>query len=107
MFWRVFVLCVTGCLDLVLLYRLVWGPTGMLEYADLKEEHAEATRQLSKVDTKNLVLSREIRLLRTDDKYVEKMVRQRLHYLRGNEILYLFGDAASITPGVSLNDRKN
>ncbi len=80
-----------------------WGQSA----ADLKEEHAEATRQMSKVDTKNLVLSREIRLLRTDDKYVEKMVRQRLHYLRGNEILYLFGDAASITPGVSLNDRKN
>ena len=43
--------------------------------------------------TRNLSLSREIRLLQTDQKYVEKMIRQRLHYLRDNEILYLF-DAA-------------
>ena len=38
-------------------------------------------------------LSREIRLLQTDDSYVEKMIRQRLNYVRKNEILYLFDEA--------------
>ena len=79
MFWRVFLLCSFSVCNLVLLYRMIWGPTGLVDYSDLRSE--------------NLSLSREIRLLQTDQKYVEKMIRQRLHYLRDNEILYLF-DAA-------------
>ena len=62
-------------------------------YSDLRSEYAEIQRQDAALDAENLSLSREIRLLQTDQKYVEKMIRQRLHYLRDNEILYLF-DAA-------------
>ena len=68
-------------------------PTGLVDYSDLRSEYAEIQRQDAALDAENLSLSREIRLLQTDQKYVEKMIRQRLHYLRDNEILYLF-DAA-------------
>ena len=40
--------------------------------------------------TERAALSREIRLLKTDPAYVEKVIRQRLNYVRKNEILYLF-----------------
>ena len=42
------------------------------------------------LDEKRAALSREIRLLKTDPAYVEKVIRQRLNYVRKNEILYLF-----------------
>lgn len=93
MFWRVFRLCSFSVCNLVLLYRMIWGPTGLVDYSDLRSEYAEIQRQDAALDAENLSLSREIRLLQTDQKYVEKMIRQRLHYLRDNEILYLF-DAA-------------
>ena len=88
MFWRVFLLCSFSVCNLVLLYRMIWGPTGLVDYSDLRSEYAEIQRQDAALDAENLSLSREIRLLQTDQKYVEKMIRQRLHYLRDNEILY-------------------
>ncbi|MBO4296855.1 MAG: septum formation initiator family protein [Desulfovibrio sp.] len=105
MFWRVFLLCAFALVNILLLYRMVWGTNGLVDYAALKEEHAQIASQIKALDSENRALSQEIRLLQNDPKYVEKMVRQRLHYLRANEVLYLF-DAHS-QPGARSDDRKN
>ena len=46
--------------------------------------------ELAALNEQRASLSREIRLLKTDPDYVEKVIRQRLNYVRKNEILYLF-----------------
>ena len=105
MFWRVFLLCAFALVNVLLLYRMVWGTNGLVDYAALKAEHAQIASQSKALDSENRALSQEIRLLRNDPKYVEKMVRQRLHYLRANEVLYLFD--AHPQPGARSADRKN
>lgn len=95
MFWKVLVLCAFGLVDLVLVYKMVWGPTGLLDYARLSEEYERAQAKQVELDAVNAALSKDIRLLRTDDKYVEQVIRQQFHYLRDNEILYLFGETTS------------
>ncbi|MDR3362058.1 MAG: septum formation initiator family protein [Desulfovibrio sp.] len=107
MFWRVFVLVALGVMNIVLFSRMVWGPTGILEYLELKRQHAEMEQKIADLDTQNLALSREIRLMQSDSRYMEKMIRQRLRYVRGNEILYLFDNSAKIKSGATRHDGKN
>lgn len=107
MFWRVFILVVLALVNVVLFSRMVWGPTGLVEYHQLKRQHADLEKQIVALDAENLALSREIRLLQSDNQYVEKMIRQRLHYVRENEVLYLFRDTAEAGSGAAKNDGKN
>lgn len=78
-----------------------------MEYRELKQQYAELEKQLADVNTENLALSQEIRLLQSDNQYVEKMIRQRLHYVRDNEVLYLFGDSRDAGSGAVKDDGKN
>ena len=94
MFWRSFILVVLGLISIVLFSRTVWGPTGLLEYRELKKQYADLEKQIADLDKENVALSHEIRLLQSDNQYVEKVIRQRLHYVRDNEVLYLFDASA-------------
>jgi cell division protein FtsB len=76
-----------------LCFRLLWGEQSLAEWHTLKATHARMLEELRGLDLLRADLSREIRLLQTDDAYVEKVIRQRLNYVRPNEILYLFDDA--------------
>lgn len=96
MFWRSFILVILGLVNVVLFSRMVWGPTGLLEYRELKKQYFDLEKQIADLDAENMTLSREIRLLQSDNQYVEKVIRQRLHYVRDNEVLYLFD--ASVKP---------
>ncbi len=89
-FWRTCILVFLGILNVVLFYRMIWGDGGILAFNALRQEHTSMEQELARVEAQNIQLSKEIRLLKTDDAYVEKMIRQRLHYVRKNEILYLF-----------------
>ena len=104
MFWKVFILTALGVLNLVLFYRMIWSPYGIMAYHELRQEHEYLEKQVYELDQTNLALSREIRLLRDDAGYVEKMIRQRLHYVKENEVLYLFTDAQSTSKAGAVAD---
>ncbi|MBQ9407061.1 MAG: septum formation initiator family protein [Desulfovibrio sp.] len=92
MFGRTFILVIVALVNCVLFVRMIWGPTGLVEYRELKREYTNIEEQIANIDSENLALSREIRLLQSDNSYMEKVIRQRLHYVHDNEILYLFDD---------------
>ena len=104
MFWRVSILLILGIFNLALFSRMIWGPTGLVEYRDLKRQHAALLTEISTLDAENRALSKDIRLLQSDSQYVEKMIRQRLHYVRENEVLYLFGNSAKTGSGATNDD---
>ena len=107
MFWRVSILLILGIFNLALFGRMIWGPTGLVEYRDLKQQHAALLAEINSLDAQNRALSKDIRLLQSDGQYVEKMIRQRLHYMRDNEVLYLFGSSAQQSPGAPAHDGKD
>ncbi len=90
MTWRPMLLGVSVLLNLVLVYSLIWGENGAFEYKLLKEQCGALETKIQEYDEKNLALSKEIRLLQSDEKYQEKMIRTRLNFVRDNEILYIF-----------------
>lgn len=106
-FWKSAILVLALLMNVTLAYRLMWGEQSISAWHDLKGMQTQLTAELHELDKRRSDLSREIRLLQTDDAYVEKMIRQRLNYVRKNEILYLFDDTRtedSTWAGAGTND---
>ena len=91
--WKVFILILAIIVNVV-------------SYRELASQYAELLKERDGFDVVNAGLSREIRLLQSDEKYVEKMIRQRLNFVRSNEILYLFTEDANAR-GALPHDGKN
>lgn len=89
---RVFILCVFLVFNTYLIYVAVWGERGYLAHEELAAQYEKAKEDCLKADDQNRQLSREIRLLKSDNSYIEKMAREHLRYLHDNEILYLFDE---------------
>ena len=106
MFWKAAILFVLGLANLGLAFKMIWGPTGFVECRELKARHMELKERIASLDAENVALSRDIRLMQSDPQYVEKMVRQKLHYLRDNEVVYIFAKPASKTDAEG-HDGKN
>jgi cell division protein FtsB/cell division protein DivIC len=108
MLWRRILLSALVIFNLFLLYNLVWSENGIFAYLDLKSRHTALVKQREALEEKSLDLSQEIRWLKTDRAYTEKMSRAQMNYLKDNEILYQFPrDAAGGKEGPSPDDRKN
>jgi len=90
MLWRRTILAVLVCFNLFLLYNLIWSDNGIFAYLELKSRHARLEERLQALNDQSLDLSQEIRWLKTDRAFTEKMVRSRMNYLKNNEILYQF-----------------
>lgn len=91
--WKSAILVVALLINFTLAYRLLWGDQSISAWRDLKAIQVSLAADLQSLDKRRTDLSREIRLLQTDGEYVEKVIRQRLNYVRSNEILYLFDPA--------------
>lgn len=104
MLWRTALIVVLAIFDLTLFSRVLWGPTGIVEYKNLKTQLADLRNAINSLDEQNLSLSREIRLLQTDDQYLEKMVRQKIHFMRDNEIVYIFASPVNNRVGAKKDD---
>ena len=61
----------------------------------------------AKAEERSVQLSREITRLREDPSYQERVVRDRMNYLRKGEILYIFPEESDSTPGVVADEEKN
>lgn len=112
MVWRRIVLGVSLLLNAVLLYSLIWGSKGVISYREYKEQSLLLEKRIDELKERNLALSKEIHLLKTDANYVEKMIRTRLNFVRENEILYVFPDERKKqrkdeAPGAASNEAKD
>ena len=104
---RVVILVGLWTINMVLFFHMLWGEGGIMAYRDLKHTYQALEQEIASVDKENLALSREIRLLQTDKQYVEKVVRERLHYVRENELLYLFSSSRDAGSGAADDNGKN
>ncbi len=106
--WHKILLLIAIIINVLLVGRLFLSEQGLEGYAELKKETAVLQEKLNSLQHKNVALSREIELLVSDDKYLEKIIRDRLNFVQKNEILYLFEDnELQDISGEKPNDRKN
>jgi cell division protein FtsB len=108
MVWKTIILGLALLVNVTLGIRLFWGSQSLANYHHLKKQQAALQANVDAQDGINAGISREIRLLQSDGRYVEKKIRQRLNYVKENEILYLFDggqDAANM--GATRHEGKN
>jgi len=90
MFMRRLLLTMILSCNVILLYNLVWSDKGIFAYLDLKNHQKQLKSRLDNLGGRSLDLSQEIRWLKSDKAFTEKMTRAHGNYLRDNEIIYLF-----------------
>lgn len=90
--WKSVILFLALLMNITLGYRLLAGDQSVMVWRAMKGKQGALATELAVLDQRRASLSREIRLLKTDNEYVEKVIRQRLNYVRPNEILYIFDE---------------
>jgi cell division protein FtsB len=66
----------------------VIGDAGLFDVLKLKKERNEIARRTAELQQDNRRLSREIELLKTDNRYITKVARREFGMIGNNEMLY-------------------
>jgi len=104
---RLVLIALLLAINLILLFRLVWSDQGVFAYLELKERYDALSRQVEAVDAESLDLSQEIRKLKSDKGYQEKVVRERMNFVKKDELLYIFPDENAKPGGEGTDEREN
>ena len=94
-------------INLILLFRLVWSDQGVFAYLELRERYEVLQQKVEAVDAVSLDLSQEIRKLKSDRGYQEKVVRERMNFVKNDELLYIFPDDNAKPGGEGTDEREN
>ncbi|HWR05121.1 MAG TPA: septum formation initiator family protein [Humidesulfovibrio sp.] len=93
--------------NVVLLFRLIWSDHGVIAYMNMRNRSVKLENQLREVDAKSLELSNEIRRLKTDRAYQEMVIRDRMNYVKENEVLYIFSGRTDVAQGAVDDEKKD
>jgi cell division protein FtsB len=81
-----FVLCV---LNIFLVFKIFDNESGLPVYKDLKLKIESVQSKINDVDLRNRQISSEIRILKKNDLYVERLIKRELFYVADNELMYI------------------
>ncbi|OIO01324.1 MAG: septum formation initiator [Desulfovibrionaceae bacterium CG1_02_65_16] len=93
--------------NVVLLFRLIWSDHGVIAYMNMRHRSAKLEDQLRDVDARSLELSNEIRRLKADRAYQERVIRERMNYVKANEVLYIFSGKVDVAQGAMDDEKKD
>lgn len=104
---RIVLVALLLLINLFLLFRLIWSDQGVFAYMELKSRYEVLQAKIEAVDGESLDLSQEIRRLKSDKAYQEKIVRERMNFVKKDEILYIFPDEAAKPSGEGSDEQEN
>lgn len=96
---RILIVALLLLINLLLMFRLIWSDQGVFAYLELKSRYETLQAKIDSVDSDSLDLSQEIRRLKSDKAYQEKIVRERMNFVKKDEILYIFPDETANPSG--------
>lgn len=77
-------------INFILAIQIFDGQSGIPAYKDLKSKIAVINIRIEEVDAQNRQISSEIRVVKKDNKYIERLVKRELFYVAENETMYIF-----------------
>jgi cell division protein FtsB len=104
---RRILLVVLILVNVVLLFRLVWTGHGIFAYMNMRSRSVKLQGQLAEVDARSLELSKDIRRLKNDRSYQESVIRERMNYVKANEVLYIFSGKVEVPEGAAGDEAKD
>ena len=81
-----FLLCVV---NIYLVFKIFDDQSGLPVYKDLKLKIESVQEKVNELDLRNRQLSSEIRVLKKNDQYVERLIKRELFYVADNELMYI------------------
>lgn len=81
-----FALCL---INIFMVFKIFDDESGIPAYKDLRQRIEGVQAAIDDVDTRNRQLSSEIRVLKRDEKYVQRLIKRELCYVADNEIMYI------------------
>ena len=67
--------------NIFLLYKIFDEKSGLPAYQELQEKIEAVQVKIDEMDMRNRQVSSEIRVLKKDDRYIERLVKRELFYL--------------------------
>ena len=77
-------------LALFFIFLTIFGQNGLLQIGDLKKARMILTKETFALREENDLLRREIKGLKEDPFFIEKVAREELDLVRPNEVVYQF-----------------
>lgn len=80
---------------LLVLYFLVTrvlGEMGVVKYYRMKAQYTALTEEITRLKLENARLTKDVRALRSDPAYVERIARDKLGLARQGEIVYYYDE---------------
>ena len=68
-----FILCI---INVVIIYKIFDAKSGLPIYNDLKQKISQVQSRIDDLDAKNRQISAEIRILKKDEKYVQRLIKR-------------------------------
>ena len=75
--------------NIFLLYKIFDEKSGLPAYQELQEKIEAVQVKIDEMDMRNRQVSSEIRVLKKDDRYIERLIKRELFYLSDNELMYI------------------
>lgn len=79
-----------------LFVHVMFGANGMVVFRQKRAEYRSLQAEIGALQKENDSYSKQINLLKTDPKTIEKEAREKLHYTRSGEVVYV--EPAPVTP---------
>lgn len=80
---------VVGILAVWLFVHVTFGANGMVVYRQKSAEYKSLQAEIGDLQKENDSYSKQINSLKTDPKTIEKEAREKLHYTRPGEVVYV------------------
>ena len=77
------------------LVTFVFGEMGLVKYYRMKAQYQALTQEMAVLKQDNIRLMREVRALKTDPVYIEKLARDKLGLARSGEVVYYYDNTNS------------
>ncbi|HCU69983.1 MAG TPA: hypothetical protein DGF30_12380 [Desulfomicrobium sp.] len=81
-----FALCLV---NIFMVFKIFDEESGIPAYKDLRLKIEGVQASIDDIDAQNRQLSSEIRVLKRDEKYVQRLIKRELCYVADNEIMYI------------------
>lgn len=81
-----FALCLV---NIFVVFKIFDEESGIPAYKDLRLKIEGVQASIDDIDAQNRQLSSEIRVLKRDEKYVQRLIKRELCYVADNEIMYI------------------
>ena len=79
-------------LALYLFASFIFGEMGLVKYYRMKSQYDALAEEITQLKQNNAKLTKDVRSLRSDPAYLERVARDKLGLARPGEIVYYYGE---------------